>query len=109
MEVNVNIEGYPFVCVPLDEATFSDTSAVYLVISLTKDGKTGRYLDVGQSEEIISRIDNYTKNKCWFENGPNKNIWVCIHRMPDEQFSKENRARLVSYLLEKKKPSWDQP
>ena len=109
MEVNLSIEGYPFVCVPLDEATFDDATGVYVIISLAKDQKTGRYLDVGQSEEIVGRVNEYTRNKCWFEKGSNNNIWVCIHHMPNNQFSEEDRLRIVRYLVERKKPSWDQP
>ena len=107
MEVNLKIEGYPFVCVPLDEATFNDTTAVYVIISLSQDGKTGNYLDVGQSEDVVSRVSEYTRNKCWLENDPNKNIWVCVHRMPSDQFSKDDRLRLEKYLREAKRPSWD--
>jgi hypothetical protein len=106
MAVNLNIEGYPFACVPLDEADFSDATAIYVIISVAADGKTERYLDVGQSEEVSIRVSDYTRGKCWFENGPNKNIWVCVHRMPSDQFSQEDRLKLERYLIEKKKPSW---
>jgi hypothetical protein len=99
----VTIEGYPFACVRLADADFTDIAAIYAVLCVAQDGNW-IVLDIGQSGELGKRINDHDRMQCWIEKCSNKNVWVCVHRMPSDKFSKEDRLELEKYLREKLKP-----
>lgn len=101
--VNLTIEGYPFVCVRLSDADFTDSAAIYVIICVAQDG-SWTPLDVGQSGELGSRIDSHERKACWFRNCQNNNIWVCVYRMPSDQYTKEDRLRIERLLRQKLRP-----
>ncbi|MBT9156853.1 MAG: hypothetical protein DDT37_01844 [Firmicutes bacterium] len=88
MATNVPIGGYPFVCVSLTQADFLDVTAIYVILCVAQDG-SWTVLDVGQSGQVGSRIDEHDRKGCWERNCPNKNIWMCVYRMPSTQYTKQ--------------------
>lgn len=97
MATNVTIGGYPFVCVPLTEADFSDVAAIYVILCVAQGG-SWTVLDVGQSGQVGNRIDDHDRKDCWDRNCSNKNIWVCVYRTPSTQYTKQQREQLESAL-----------
>ena len=87
---NVNIAGRTFVCVRLAEAGFSDIAAVYVILCVSHGGQWP-VLDVGQSGQLGSRIDSHKRKACWERNCVEKNIWVCIYKMPSHIYSAQDR------------------
>lgn len=90
--VSVTIGGTAFACVRLADADFADAAAVYVILCVAADG-SWKVLDVGQSGEVGSRIDQHDRRGCWARNCPGGNIWVCVYPMPANRFSKQDRER----------------
>ncbi len=101
--VTVNIAGYPFSCVRLDDADFSDEAAVYVVLCVSEGG-SWTVLDVGQSGEVGTRIDSHERRVGWEANCPSKSIWVGVHKMPSPANTKDDRLRVESALREQYSP-----
>lgn len=95
--VPVSIEGRNFQCVRLADADFRDVAAVYVIICVYEGG-TWDTLDVGQTGELDDRIDSHGRQKCWKENCPHQNIWVCVYSMPSPQFTLQERLELEKEL-----------
>jgi hypothetical protein len=95
--VTIGIGGYPFVCIPLAQADFSDVAAIYVILCVDQDD-TWTVLDVGQSGQVGNRIDDHDRKGCWERNCPNRNIWVCVYCMPSSQYTKQQREQLESAL-----------
>ena len=91
------IGGYPFVCVPLLYADFSDVDAVYVALSVANDG-TWIMLDVGLSGASGERIDSPDRIESWQARCPHGNIWVCVHPMPRHKYSEKNRSAMVAEI-----------
>lgn len=94
---NVTIGGYSFICVRLADADFADIAAIYVVLCVDQNSQW-TVLDVGQSGELGSRIDSHDRRGCWSRNCPSGNIWVCVYRMPSNQYTKEDRLRVEKSL-----------
>ena len=103
MSTNITIEGIPFICVNLSEADFADRAAIYVILCVAKDG-TWRVLDVGQSGQVGTRIDNHDRQDCWRHNCPSNNIWVCIYPMPTDQYTETDRLKVERKLRLKFNP-----
>jgi hypothetical protein len=101
--VDVTIGGYPFICVPLAEADFSDVAAVYVVLCVASDG-SWTVLDVGQSGRVGSRIDEHERRNCWQKNCPSGNIWVCVYRMPTDRYSESDRLAVENEIRRRYNP-----
>jgi len=95
--VTVPIGGREFSCVGLADADFADVAAVYVILCVGEGG-TWTVLDVGQSGEVGSRIDAHDRRSCWVRNCTSGNIWVCVYRMPSNQYTKEDRLRFEQAL-----------
>jgi hypothetical protein len=100
---NVTIGGYPFVCVPLSGADFSDVAAVYVVLCVASGG-SWTVLDVGQTGQLGSRIDSHDRRSCWTRNCGSGNIWVCVYRMPSSQYTEQQRLQVESLLRRQYNP-----
>jgi len=94
---NVPIGGKNFVCVSLSEAEFADMAAVYVILCVAQNS-SWTVLDVGQSGQLGSRIDDHDRKECWTRNCTNKNIWVCVYRMPSSQDTRQDRERFETEL-----------
>jgi hypothetical protein len=101
--VALEIGGKPFVCVRLSEADFSDLAAVYVVLCGDPKG-SWKVLDVGQSGQVGSRIDDHDRRACWVKSCASSNIWVCVYRMPSDRYTKQDRERLEEELRAKYRP-----
>ncbi|MFC1485746.1 hypothetical protein ACFL55_01815 [Candidatus Latescibacterota bacterium] len=103
MATNLTIGERTFVCVLLDEADFSDAAAVYVILCVKKEGNT-TVLDVGQSGQVGSRIDSHDRKTCWDQKCSSNNIWVCVHKMPSSNYTKQDREEFESHLRDKYNP-----
>ncbi len=97
MATDVTIGGRTFACVPLSQADFSDIATVYVILCVAQEGSWAE-LDVGQSGQVGSRIDDHDRKTCWARNCTNSNIWVCVYRMPSSQYTRQDREQFESYL-----------
>ncbi len=102
MAVDVTIGGKIFACVRLSEADFTDIAAVYVILCMAHDG-SWTVLDVGQSGQVGSRIDDHDRKACWVRNCAN-NIWVCVYRMPSSQYTRQDRERFEAELRSRYRP-----
>lgn len=93
----VTIRGYPFSCVPLSKADFSDKAAVYVILCVSEGG-SWTVLDVGQSGAVGSRLDSHDRKSQWSENCPTQNIWVCVYSMSSSKYDKTDRENLEQHL-----------
>jgi len=103
MATNVTIGGRTFVCVKLSEADFTDVAAGYVILCVAQD-RSWTVLDVGQSGELGSRLDDHDRKLCWTRNCPNNNIWVCVYRMPSPQYTKQDREQFEEELRNQYRP-----
>ena len=103
MATKLMIGGKPFVCVRLSEADFTDVAAVYVILCVEQNG-SWTVLDVGQSGQVGSRIDDHDRKECWDRKCPSKNIWVCVYRMPSSQFTREDREQFEAQLRKQYNP-----
>lgn len=97
---NINVDGILFVCVPLAEADFKNVAAVYVIICLVR-GKGWKVIDVGQAGKLGNRIDYHDREECWRENCEGE-VWVCVHLMPTDEYSKEDRLELENSIRQKR-------
>jgi len=100
--VNLTIEGYPFISVPLSDADFNDKAAIYVIICVAQNG-SWKTLDVGQSGKLGSRIDSHDRKDSWLKRC--QNIWVCVYQMPSNKYTKEERLRVEKILRQKLSPA----
>lgn len=100
---NLTIGGYSFVCVPRSQADFKDIAAIYVIICVKSDG-SWFVLDVGQSGELGDRIDSHDRKECWKRHCSMGNIWVCVHKMPSDMYSREDRLNREKELRDKLNP-----
>jgi hypothetical protein len=101
--VSVTISTLPFQCVGLSEADFSDIAAIYVILCVEQNGNW-TVLDIGQTGELGERIDNHDRKQCWIDKCPNKNVWVCIYKMPSNSYTKQNRLDLEKRLRDQYNP-----
>jgi hypothetical protein len=89
--------------VPLNQASFADRAAVYVILCVAQGGNS-TVLDVGQSGEVGSRVDDHDRRSCWIKECPSGNIWVCVHLMPSDRYTKEDRLALERTLRQQYQP-----
>jgi hypothetical protein len=104
MVSNLNISGYPFLCVPIAEANFNDTAAIYVIICVASDG-SWTPVDVGQSGQLGARLDSHDRSSCWYRNCTNGNLWACVYQMPGKDFSKDDRLKVEHLIRTNLNPS----
>lgn len=95
--VNLTIGGYVFTCVPLGQADLSDVAAVYVLICVAGDG-TWKVLDIGQAGQLENPLERHDREECWHNECSNDNIWVCVHRMPIEEYTAQDRLERENRL-----------
>ena len=103
MAVPVTIGGRMFFCERLSDADFADRAAVYVVLCVAQDG-SWTVLDVGQSGQVGSRIDNHDRESCWKKHCPYGDIWVCVYSMPSSRYTREDREEFEAELRSKLNP-----
>jgi len=102
--VNVVIGDLVFVAVPLEQATFQDKNAIYVVFDRDSDGGM-TVLDVGEAAmEGQTPFHVPLRQEAWRRQSETGDIWVGTYREPTEKlFSKagnaaEDRAQTVARL-----------
>jgi hypothetical protein len=103
MATNLKIGGKTFVCVKLSEANFTDIAAVYVILCVDENGQW-TVLDIGQSGQVGSRIDDHDRKDCWRRNCASNNIWVCVYSMPLPQNTKQDREKIEAMLRSQYNP-----
>jgi len=92
--LELNIDGKNCICVPLSDANFADIAAIYVIICINRVGNTYTVIDIGQTGELGTRINNHDRETCWKRKCPNGNIWVCIYKTPTNLYTKQQRLDL---------------
>lgn len=96
--INLKIDGLDCVCVPLEDANFSDIAAIYIIICIDRISNTYKIIDIGQSSEVGTRLDTHDRKSCWKSQCINGEIWVCIYKMPSSLYTKQQRLDLERKL-----------
>ncbi|MCC6180617.1 MAG: hypothetical protein IT237_02155 [Bacteroidia bacterium] len=104
MSTPLTIKNLPFVCVRLNDADFKDVAAIYVIICVSESG-SWKVIDVGQSGQLGTRIDDHPRMDCWKNNCPSGNIWVCIYKTPTADMTKDQRLALEKELRDFYKPN----
>jgi hypothetical protein len=94
MAKKVNIQGLPFMCVRLEDADFDDVAAIYVIICVNEVEGKYTVIDVGQSGQVGTRINNHDREECWHSNCEIGHIWVCIYKTPTVDMTAEERIDL---------------
>lgn len=90
-------------CVPLSQADFSDEAAVYVIVCIQNNKY--RVIDVGQTGQLRSRIEDHEREKCWRrECRMPGEIFVCVYRMPSAEYSKQDRLTVEKQIRDSRKP-----
>jgi len=100
----VTIYNLGFQCVKLEQADFSDVAAIYVILCVGADNKS-KVIDVGESGQVGSRINDHDRSDCWNKNCPNKNIWVCIYKTPTSNYTIQQRRDLENKIRTYYKPN----
>ena len=99
----VTISNRSFSCVPLIQADLRDVAAVYVILCVAQGG-SWIVLDVGQTGELGSRIDDHDRRQCWSRNCASGNIWVCVYPMPSDRYSRQERLNLEAEVRRQYNP-----
>lgn len=103
MATQVKIFNLSFQCVRLSQADFSDVAAIYVILCVGVEGKT-TVIDVGESGQLGSRINDHDRSDCWDKNCSNKNIWVCVYKTPSSEYTAQQRRDLEKNIRDFYKP-----
>lgn len=90
----VEIKGYQFETGYTPETNFNNVAAVYVVY--TNDV----WLDVGETDELGSRIQSHERKGCWERNAGGKKIWIAVR----QEGNKQGRLALEAYLRRELRP-----
>lgn len=71
-------------------------AAVYVILD-NRDS----VVDVGQSGEVGTRLENHDRKPCWDRNGGDR---VAIKWMPSSQYSREDREKIERSIRAKEDP-----
>ncbi|TSC87298.1 MAG: hypothetical protein G01um101416_512 [Microgenomates group bacterium Gr01-1014_16] len=86
--MTTNIAGYQLETgYPLSTA-FNDVAGVYAIYT------NERWLDVGETDQLGTRISGHERRSCWQRNANSQTIYVAIYREANQQI----RLHIESYL-----------
>jgi len=81
--MSINVGNYTFDG-PFDNtAALQDRSGVYVILDLRSDGKY-YIVDVGESSQVKTRVENHERKDCWQRNGQG-NLTVAVLYTPNLQ------------------------
>lgn len=95
MVKTTTILGITFEVYPLEETNFNEAAGVYVIATSEK------WLDVGETDKLGSRLENHERKPCWYRNSDNKTILVCFKMINNQQ----ERFNLEKKLREELKPA----
>ncbi len=95
--VDLTIAGLPFKCVKLEEATFADNFAIYVILNVRPDS-SWCVLDVGQAGDYGIRINSHERLEKWRQNSPDDNLWVCMYPMAFTNYTRDQRLAMERAL-----------
>ena len=73
------ILGVQFECYPLETTKFNEVAGVY-VISTSQ-----RWIDVGETDRLGSRLASHERKPCWNRNSNNQTLWVNFKQINNQQ------------------------
>ena len=75
-----NISGYQFEQgYPLATTTFKNVAAVYIIYT------NQLWLDVGETDQLGTRISEHERRACWQRNAGSVPIYVAVHQESNQQ------------------------
>lgn len=91
----VTISGYQFEGgFPLETTKFSEVACVYAIY--TND----TWLEVGETDQLGTRISGHERKACWQKNAGSVPIYVAVHQESNQQ----TRLAIESYLRSQLNP-----
>lgn len=91
MKISI-ILGVRFESYPLESTNFNDVPGVYVISTSQK------WIDVGQTDKLASRLANHERKPCWKRNSNNLTLWVNFKRIDSEQERLDLEAKLRQNL-----------
>lgn len=82
-------QGYPLV------TAFNEVAAVYVIYT------TQLWLDVGETDQLGTRIAGHERKPCWLKNAGVLPVYVAVHQEANQQ----TRQSIESYLRSKLNPT----
>lgn len=82
----------------LEEFSYLDKACVYAILCENINGEFN-ILYIGQSGEIMTRIDNHNKKYCWENNCLYGNLYIAIFETPSSRYTKDDRLAIESELI----------
>ena len=73
------IIGLQFERYSLETTNFNNVSGVYVISTSQK------WIDVGETEELGTRLANHERKPCWKRNSDNLTLWVNFRKIGNQQ------------------------
>lgn len=87
-----NINGYQFEQGYPLATTFNNVAAVYIIYT------SQSWLDVGETDQLETRISEHERRPCWQRNAGNVPIYVAVHQESNQQARLAIESALRSQL-----------
>ncbi len=92
MNKTTTISGLQFEIYPLETTNFNDVSGVYVISTSQK------WIDVGETDELGSRLGSHERKPCWKRNSDNLTLWVNFRQIDNQQERLDLEAKLRNNL-----------
>ena len=86
------ILGVQFESYPLETTKFIEVPGVYVISTSQK------WIDVGETDKLASRLANHERKPCWERNSNNLTLWVNFKRIDGQQERLDLEAKLRDNL-----------
>lgn len=75
-----NIEGYQFKSgYPLNTTSFNNVACIYVIYT------NQQWLDVGETDQLGTRLSGHKRRSCWQNNASNLPIYVAVRQEGNQQ------------------------
>ena len=79
---------------PYDENQLADRPGIYVVLDKNSGGSSYSCIDVGESDEVATRIWNHDRKQCWTRNTDGLRVFAVLYTDDDDDRRKiERRVR----------------
>ncbi|SFR14207.1 hypothetical protein [Desulfoscipio geothermicus] len=82
--MSIKVGGYTFEGPYSSTNSLEDRSGVYAILCTTGDANTYSLIDVGESSEVKTRVENHDRAGCWSENCLNT-LRCAVYYTPHKQ------------------------
>lgn len=87
----------------LENFDYIDRACIYVILCKNILNQGYDLIYVGETGELRTRLTNHHKRNCW-KNKCFGKLYIAFYLMPSDKYSKENRLKLESELIEKYNP-----